>query len=133
MSHELCQLDVRDSVETAVEAMSRSKQPCVVVCREFQPRGIVTERDVTMMYTSALPPDSDVVLATVMQTPILVLGAQETIAAALGRVDELNCPFIPIVDGRKRLIGLLELRELLAACAEIFASAGYTLPPRRPR
>ncbi len=125
MTRNVAHMELRDSVESAVELMAQAKVSCVVVCREMRPKGILTERDVTMMYTSALPPSSDVSLETVMYSPIVSLAAQDSLGSVLDIVPRLASRHVPVVDGAGRLVGLLTQTELLAAyCGILRGVAG---------
>lgn len=123
MSRSVLHLREQDGLDEAVELMVQAKSSCVVICRALVPRGIVTERDVTMLYTSPLPPSRDVPLASVMRAPVHTVCETDTLGDVLGTLERLTSHHIPVVDANGELSGLVTQTDLLRACACLILGA----------
>ena len=119
MSRSVIHLREQDGLEEAVELMVQAKIACVVICRSLVPKGIVTERDVTMLYRSPLPPSRDVSLASIMHAPVHTVLDTDTLETVLRSVDRLEIRHIPVVGANGELAGLVTQTDLLRACARL--------------
>ncbi|WP_151703468.1 EAL domain-containing protein [Nitrincola alkalilacustris] len=75
----------QDSVDTAIELMSRCRIGSILVCHELRPVGILTRRDA--MRLGQVDSDRPLKLSDVMSKPVLTVGPETTI-------DELGLEFM---------------------------------------
>ena len=94
--------------------------------------GMISQRDLYRSLSPRKTGDGDVydsqkldefILAKVMTTPILTLGPQDSLGTAVGIMAELHIGCIPIVDGERRLLGILTKTDILKFLARVFKAA----------
>ena len=86
----------------------------VVVVRDFEPLGIITERDILDRVVLANRDLHEVVAQEIMTSPLLTIGANRTIEKALEIMRKNKLRRLAVVKGDK-LVGLITERRLLLA------------------
>ena len=115
---------VRDAVSLLRDAASR----CLCVIDDGHLVGIFTDRDmVERCLTPSLPPDTP--LRYVMESPVVSISAEASIAEALHLMDEERIRHLPLVDADGQLVGLIRARDLLEYIAECLPELVLNLPP----
>jgi CBS domain-containing protein len=116
------------SVADAVAAMRRHRGGCVLVRSGERLVGIFTERDFLRRVLAAGRPLS-VALAECMTADPVSVRANETIGAALRRMEEGGYRHLPVVDGQGRPVGVVSVKCIVHYLVEHFPSTIHCLPP----
>jgi CBS domain-containing protein len=77
--------------------------------------GIVTDRDICIALGTRDERASQVDIRTVMRTSVAACDPQEDVIAALARMGEYKVRRLPVVDGERRLVGMLSLSDAMRA------------------
>jgi CBS domain-containing protein len=105
-------IDVRATVQDAVEFMALKNIGAVCVMDQSRMAGIFSERDVVnRVVARRLPPEGTAVSA-VMTTKVVVAHVDETHESCVRKMQQTGCRHLPVVDG-EQLIGVISLRDLL--------------------
>jgi len=98
------------SINEAARIMKRSGVGCVVVKRDSDLLGIVTERDVISVLASGR--SEACTLADVISKPLIVVGAKDPVNQAARILADKGIRRLPVVDGT-RLVGILTSTDLV--------------------
>jgi CBS domain-containing protein len=115
-------------VADAVALMRQRIVGCVLVCQNVRLVGIFTERDL-MRRVLARDESLDLPLARCMTRNPVVVQPNESIAAALRRMEEGGYRHLPVVDAAGRPLGVLSVKRIVHYLVEHFPSTIYCLPP----
>jgi len=134
----ICQREV-DTVapgETVCQAAQRMQQRAVgtllVLDDEERPMGIVTDRDLVVRALAHNLDGVETRVDLVMTTPVVVVGENVPIEAALERMRAGGFRRMPVVDAEGRLVGLAALDDILGLLAEEFTDVGLLLQAQAP-
>ncbi|HYN51966.1 MAG TPA: CBS domain-containing protein, partial [Thermoleophilaceae bacterium] len=101
------------SVQSAADQMAKAGVTCVVVDLEDE-FGIVTDRDLrTRVVAAGAGPDTP--LSAVMTTPAWTIAADRTGTEALLVMLDRGVRHLPVLDARRRLVGVLDDVDLMAS------------------
>jgi signal-transduction protein with cAMP-binding, CBS, and nucleotidyltransferase domain len=101
----------------AVERMeSANASSATVTDAEGCPVGIVTEQDITRR--AAFKLDASTPVDAIMTAPVSIILEDEYLYYAIARMRRRNLRHMPVVDGERRLCGMLNLHDALAAVSE---------------
>jgi len=116
------------SVAEAVVLMRQHKIGCVLICRHGRLVGIFTERD---LLRRVLAPglSLDASLESCMTPEVHTAEPNESIDAAVDRMQEGGYRHLPIVDCFGRPVGVLSVKRIVHYLVEHFPSTVYCLPP----
>lgn len=123
-------VDPETPVREAVAAMAEGAQSCVLAVREGELVGIFTERDVL---TKCMGEGFDwgQPLTRVMSSGRpLVIGRDRPVGEAVALMRKHRYRTLPVVDERRKLVGLLRLQEVLHHLAEEYPEEVLNIPPR---
>ncbi|HEY8367773.1 MAG TPA: CBS domain-containing protein, partial [Thermodesulfobacteriota bacterium] len=96
----------------AARALENNNIGAVVVQREGQVVGIVTDRDLTVRVVGRARDPRTTPLSEVMTTPVVTLSPSDDQAEAIRLMEDYNVRRIPLVDDG-RLVGIVTLDDLL--------------------
>jgi CBS domain-containing protein len=122
------QIDPDQTVADAVEMMRRENVGCLVVCREGQLVGILTERDLMRRVFAAGRPLTTPISECMTPDPITV-SSKESIRAAIDRMEKGGYRHLPVLDERQRLVGILSIKRIVHYLVEHFPNLVYNQPP----
>lgn len=123
----------RDTVAAAVGLMTAGHFGAVLVVEEGRLAGIFSERDVmTRVVDRRLDPERELVGDHMTPDPE-TLRPEDELAYALNIMTVGGFRHVPIVDGSRRLQGILSIRDVHRFLAEHFREEILNLPPRPPR
>jgi CBS domain-containing protein len=123
----LC-LGCDSTVADAVAAMRRHRSGCVLVLSGERLVGIFTERDFLRRVLAA-GRSLSVALADCMTADPVSVRANESIGAALRRMEEGGYRHLPVVDGQGRPVGVVSVKRIVHYLVEHFPSTIHCLPP----
>ena len=90
------------------------------------PLGIITDRDIVWMITEGLDPKAAEV-SQFARAPLHTVSVNETVAAAVHKMREHGVRRLPIVDGERRLVGLVSLDDVLTLMGQEMADIAATI------
>ncbi len=105
-------IDPEHSLAAALQSMSSRSLDYIVVGREGQPSGILTERDVPRMLARRLDPAS-VKVGEVMTVPLRTISPDTPVAEAARQMDESGLRHLVVVDAAGRMVGALSQHHML--------------------
>lgn len=85
----------------------------VIVDGQQQPIGMVTDRDILVRVTAPGLDAAEVSVGSVMSTPLVTIGQQETVEAGIAAMNRHGIRRLPIVDDTGRLASLLTLDDII--------------------
>lgn len=101
----------QETVRAAAKAMSEHACGSILVMDGNALLGIFTERDLLKRVAAAGLDLDRTPVAEVMTPNPTTIGADETVAEAVRRMDELSFRYLPVLDGDK-VIGVISTRHL---------------------
>jgi len=113
----------------ALLAMRDAHGDAVLVCRQNELVGILTERDV-LTRILGLEVDDRRPVDDFMTAQPHTLPADATLFDAMQAMEHGGYRNLPLVDGERQLVGLLRQQDLLKYVAEAFPQEILNLPPR---
>lgn len=102
------------SVTKVASIMAKKNIGAVVITRDFEVIGIVTERDIISRVISANRELSDVVAQEIMTSPVITIDYDRTLADALKIMKDNNIRRLVVVK-KGRFFGLVTERRVLLA------------------
>ncbi len=145
MATEVITIDENASVREAAKLMSEKNVGCLVVLRDSEPVGIITERDILVRVVAEGKDPDAVRVGWVMSSPIIKGRPDMTIEEAARLMTSKRIKKLPIFEGG-RLVGIITLTDLVSAqpyvleMLEDILATDYLPPrftkllrPRRPR
>ena len=112
MDREMPLLGPEASLGEGLELMVQKGASYVLVVRDRQPLGIVTERDIPALLGHARPP-GEIIMRDVMQGPVRVIDAHAAFTEAAGQMFEHRLRHLAVVDAGGGIIGMLTQHHLL--------------------
>jgi CBS domain-containing protein len=106
------------SCAQAARLMRDTNVGSVVVTRDGQPLGMVTDRDLALRVIAEGQDAERLAIGEVMSSEPIYLSGARDIPQLLAAMRELGVRRIPIVDGEGRLSGVVALDDLLVLLAE---------------
>ncbi len=105
-----------EECESVVQKVcSAQASSALVVDDQQRPLGIVTEQDICRKIAFQCGPGSPV--AEVMTTPVKTVRDDSYLYHAIARMQRSNLRHMPVVDSEKRIVGALQLHEVLTVAA----------------
>ncbi len=101
-------------VSEIAQVMVKRNVGAVVVTRDYEPLGIITERDILARVVLANKDLNEVVAQEIMTSPLLTIDSSRTIEEALEIMHKNRIRRLVVVKGEK-LVGLVTERRLLLA------------------
>jgi CBS domain-containing protein len=101
-------------VSEIANIMVKQNVGAVVVSRDYEPLGIITERDILERVVLANKKLHEVVAQEIMTAPVVTIGSNRTIEKALEIMRKNHLRRLVVVKGEK-LVGLITERRLLLA------------------
>ena len=114
-------------VGDALRQMKDRNHAAVLICQDEALVGIFTERDALYMMASAA--DFNVPLEQVMTRHPVALTVRDTVGDAVTTMSQNGYRRLPIVDARRRPIGIIKVESILHYLVEHVPAMVYNLPP----
>ncbi len=116
------------SVRNVLQLMKEQKRGSVLICRDGLLVGIFTERDALRLMAAGSNLDTPV--EQIMSSDPESVSESDTVGSAISKMAEGGFRRLPIVDDRKRPVGLLKVSTILHYLVEHFPKFVYNLPPK---
>jgi len=107
------------TVAQAAAAMCHDDVGSVIILERNLPIGIVTEQDINCKVVSKDLKPSTVHVNEIMSTPLITVGAKETVGDAAHMMVKHSVRRLPVVDAKKKVIGIVTVRDLLTVSNEL--------------
>src|SRR5438270_846104 len=117
MTRDVAVLSPRDSVREAACRMDDLNVGALPVCDGSRLVGIVTDRDITVRCTAAGGRPDAIRVHEVMTDDVRWCFEDDPLEEVEQEMAEVQIRRMPVVDGRKRLVGMLSLGDLAAVRA----------------
>lgn len=105
-------------ISDVAKIMSEENIGAVIVARDFEPLGIITERDILKRIVLANKDLHEIVAQEIMTAPLLTIDSDRTSAEALEIMHKNHVRRLVVVEGGNA-VGLLTERRLLLACGSL--------------
>jgi CBS domain-containing protein len=122
-------VNVSDPMWKVVETMTKTGRGAVLVEEGGALVGIFTERDLMSRVDHTDELWSHVIVEDVMTPDPMVCRPTDSLAEALRRLVEGHRRHLPVVDDKRRVLGLLSIRDILVYVARKFPDEMVNLPP----
>ena len=101
-------------VSDVAKIMVEQNVGAVVVTREYEPLGIITERDIIERIVLTNKNVNEIAAQEIMTAPLLTIDSNRTVEDALAIMNKNNLRRLVVVNGNK-LVGIVTERRLLLA------------------
>jgi CBS domain-containing protein len=125
-------IDARDTLRAAAVRMAEEGVGSLVVLQGRQPRGILTDRDVSLkVLRDGLDPDATAVIDALGRDPVM-MHETSPLRAAAALMRRAAVRRIPIVDARDELVGVLAFDDVLRLVAKELAGLAEAVASQAP-
>ncbi len=107
------------TVHKAAALMCHDEVGSCIVLKRNLPVGIVTEQDINCKVVSKDKKPSSVLVNDIMSTPLITVSADQTVGVAAHMMVKHHVRRLPVVDNKKKVIGILAVRDLLTVSNEL--------------
>jgi len=118
------------SLERAVERMVSERVGSVIVTRDGDPAGIVTETDAMRAGAATDRPFAEIELQEVASSPLQTVTPRTTVRAAVREMQRHDVKKLPVVE-QLELVGILTLTDIVYAYSDIVSAATDAATRRR--
>jgi CBS domain-containing protein len=112
-------LGIEATVAKAAKTMCHDEVGSVIILENSQPIGIVTEEDITCKVVAKDLKPSTVQVREIMSTPLITVSADKTVGDAAHMMVKHKVRRLPVIDAKKKVIGIVTVRDLLAVSNEL--------------
>jgi len=115
MKKEVITMDESNTIQDAAQKMTEANVGCVIVTKNNDPVGILTERDyVTRIASEGRPMFTS--LSEVMSSPLIVTSPEETVWDAAEILRKKGIHKLPVQEGDK-VVGIITTTDLVKLCS----------------
>ncbi len=115
MKKEVITMDESNTIQDAAQKMTEANVGCVIITKNNNPVGILTERDyVTRIASEGRPMFTS--LSEVMSSPLITTSQEETVWDAADIMRRRKIHKLPVIDNDK-VIGILTATDLVKLCS----------------
>ncbi len=107
------------TVDKAAAVMCHDDVGSCIVLQRNLPVGIVTEQDINCKVVAKDLKPSTVHVNEIMSTPLITVGAEKTVGDAAHMMVKHRVRRLPIVNEKKKVIGIVTVRDLLTVSNEM--------------
>lgn len=126
-----------DSLDLAARLMDDLNVGAMPVCQEERLLGIVTDRDIVVRGIARNRPVDRTPVSDVMSQPVRFCFDDQPVNEVLPEMRQAQIRRLPVLDRRRRLVGMLSLADLATkadpqAAAAVLAAVSEPAEPDRP-
>ena len=115
MKKEVITIDESNTIQEAAQKMTEAHVGCVIITKNNNPVGILTERDyVTRIASEGRPMFTS--LSSVMSSPLITTSQEETVWDAADVMRRKKIHKLPVKDG-DNIVGILTATDLVKLCS----------------
>ncbi|MBK1711326.1 CBS domain-containing protein [Rubrivivax gelatinosus] len=108
----------KETVQRAAQLMDELNVGCLPVCEDWQVRGIVTDRDITVRAIAAGLDPAVTEIGSVMSAGVRCCSQRQPAAEVLRQMSAVQIRRLPVVDDLGRLVGIVSLGDMAATGTE---------------
>lgn len=123
MTREPVALAPQDSVALAARLMDELNVGALPVCENWEVRGLLTDRDITVRVIAAGLDPAATPAADVMTDRVRCASARQSVAEVLALMGTVQIRRLPVLDEQGRLVGIVTLGDLAARAVPGVADA----------
>jgi len=112
-SNYLCVNQNETVIETVKKAVDQNKETILVNNEKCKIIGIVTLKDIFKKFVTEFSKETKI--ESIMTSPVIYVGGDDLLFHAVGIMRKNNFSHIPVLNSRKRVIGVLNLSDALSA------------------
>ncbi len=112
MNKRIITVDPYDSVARAAKAMADGSLSFLIVSRQLQPVGVVTERDMAG-FAAAGTDIENTMIQEVMSSPVQTIGADQLVFKATARMHEYDIRHLVVINSQGKAIGVVTQTDLV--------------------
>ena len=112
MNRGIVTVDPYDAVARAARVMADGSISFLIVCRQLQPVGVITERDMAGFAASGLDIENTMI-QEVMNSPVQTVGADQPVLKATARMHEYDIRHLVVIDNLGKAIGAVTQTDLV--------------------
>ena len=121
-------VDPKSSLKDVYAQMQKEKVGCVLVCKGPKLVGIFSERDLVLKTLGDVPLDTPV--EKVMTPDPVTATVKTTVGEAVELMHTRGFRNLPILDDKKKPIGLVTVNRIIKYLAALFPAEVYNIPPK---
>lgn len=121
-------VEPKATLKEVYATMQKAKVGCVLVCKGPKLLGIFSERDVVLKTLGDSPLSTPI--EKLMTPDPVTADARTTIGEAVELMHGKGFRNLPILDEKKRPVGLLTVNRIIKYLAALFPAEVYNLPPK---
>jgi CBS domain-containing protein len=110
--HDVLRIDAGASVLEAVKQMVEANIGSLLVTKDGETAGIVTERDYLRRVALEGPTDVEVTVEEIMSSPLIVVTPETTIDECMALMTDRRIRHVPVVEGNE-VVGMVSIGDLV--------------------
>ena len=110
--HDVVRIDAEASVLEAVRQMIEANIGSLLVTKDGETAGIVTERDYLRRVAHEGPADAEVTVAEIMSSPLIVVTPETSIDECMALMTDRRIRHVPVVEGND-VVGMVSIGDLV--------------------
>ena len=110
--HDVLRIDAEASVLEAVKQMVEANIGSLLVTKDGEIAGIVTERDYLRRVAHEGPTDGEVTVEEIMSSPLIVVTPETTIDECMALMTDRRIRHVPVVEGSD-VVGMVSIGDLV--------------------
>ena len=110
--HDVLSIDAGASVLEAVKQMVAANVGSLLVTKEGETAGIVTERDYLRRVAHEGPTDEEVTVEEIMSSPLIVVTPETSIDECMALMTDRRIRHVPVVEGSD-VVGMVSIGDLV--------------------
>jgi signal-transduction protein with cAMP-binding, CBS, and nucleotidyltransferase domain len=110
--HDVLRIDAGASVLDAVKQMVEANIGSLLVTKDGETAGIVTERDYLRRVAHEGPTDEEVAVEEIMSSPLIVVTPETTIDECMALMTDRRIRHVPVVEGSE-VVGMVSIGDLV--------------------
>lgn len=114
--------DAYDTVYSAAKAMADEGLSFLIVCRQLQPLGVITERDIAGFAADGMD-IRNTLTKDVMTTPVITIGIDQPAFMAAEKMHEFDIRHLVVINGPGKVIGVVTQTDLVRGLESKFVES----------
>ena len=110
--NDVLRIDAEASVLEAVKQMVAANIGSLLVTKDGETAGIVTERDYLRRVAHEGPTDEEVIVAEIMSSPLIVVTPETSIDECMALMTDRRIRHVPVVEGND-VVGMVSIGDLV--------------------
>lgn len=122
MTTDIVTIDVEASLQAAVEKLLEHGVGSVIVLKDGEPAGLVTETDTLTAAARTGKPLAEIPLRPLCERPVVTTNPDRTVTHVAGRMLEEDVKKFPVLDGLD-IVGIVTLTDVVVSLSDIRSEA----------